>query len=254
MPYQRMNGLYIPESALVIAAHPDDIELACAGTLARWARGGAELVYVLVTSGEAGIEDPSCGREEAMALREAEQRAAAAIVGVQEVVFLREPDGLLAPTLELRRKLVREIRRCRPEVIVCGDPTLFWMGPSLNHPDHRAVAAAALEAAWPTAGRLNVWRELEAEGCYAHGPRHVFVTGVTQEGANFHVDIGLTLEVKLAALRAHVSQMRGSDPSPELHRWATANARGQGMEYAESFRVVTLMNDERWAKTRGRKE
>ena len=117
---------YVPESALVIMAHPDDIEFSCAGTLARWAKAGARIGYVLCTSGDVGIAEPGMTRARAAEIREAETLAAAAVLGVTDVTFLREPDGLLQPTLELRKKLVREIRRFRPEVLVCSDPTVVF--------------------------------------------------------------------------------------------------------------------------------
>jgi len=247
-----MTDFYTPESAMVIAAHPDDIEFACAGTLARWARGGARLCYVLCTSGEAGIDDLAVSREAAAATREAEQRAAAAVVGEVEVVFLRRPDGLLEPTIDLRRSLVREIRRFRPEVVLCGDPALIWMGPTfLNHPDHRAAAAAALDAAWPAAGQVSLFRELADEGLQAHRPRKIYVTGWVQSGADLWVDIGETIEVKIAALRAHASQMSGADPGAFIKNWAAGNAQGKGMTYAECFRAVTLVADDAWAKSKG---
>jgi LmbE family N-acetylglucosaminyl deacetylase len=244
---------YVPASAMVIAAHPDDVEFTCAGTLALWARGGARLCYVLCTSGEAGIETPGVTRERAAEIREAEQQAAAAVVGA-EVVFLRETDGMLQPTLELRKRLIREIRRFRPEVVICGDPTVVWMGPTfLNHPDHRAAASAAMDAAWPAAGQPSLCSELEQEGITAHRPRKLYVTGWAQPGADVWVDIGETLEAKCEALRAHASQMSGSDPGPFIRNWAAGNAQGKGMEYAECFRVVTLVSDEVWERTRGRR-
>ncbi|MES1240099.1 MAG: PIG-L deacetylase family protein [Acidobacteriota bacterium] len=249
-----MSDSYVPESAMVVAAHPDDIEFACAGTLVRWARAGARIVYVLCTSGESGIEDTAVSREQAMEIRETEQRAAAEIAGAAEVVFLREPDGLLEPTIGLRRRLVREVRRHRPEVVICGDPTLLWMGPAfLNHPDHRAAATAAIDAVWPAAGQPNLFREMEEEGLYAHRPRKIYVTGVMQTEADAYVDIGETIEAKLAALRAHRSQMGNGNPEPLLRKWAEENGRARGMAYAESFRVVTLVPDARWEATKGRK-
>jgi LmbE family N-acetylglucosaminyl deacetylase len=243
----------VPESVLVVAAHPDDIEFACAGTLALWARGGSRLRYVLCTSGAAGVDDPAISPERAVEIRESEQRAAAAVLGA-EVEFLGEPDGLLQPTLELRRRLVREIRRFCPEVVVCGDPSLIWMGPSfLNHPDHRAAATAALEAAWPAAGQRNLYPEMDCEGLALHRPRRIYVSGWVVPGADCWVDIGETLEIKLQALRCHASQMAGSDPGPFIRNWAAGNAQGRGMDYAECFRVVTLVPDELWARTRGRR-
>jgi LmbE family N-acetylglucosaminyl deacetylase len=246
-----MSELYMPSSAMAVVAHPDDIEFTCAGTLARWARNGARICYVLCTSGEVGIAQAGMTKEKAASIREAEQRAAAEIAGAQEVVFLGEPDGLLQPTLELRKKIVREIRRFRPEVVVCGDPTIVWSGDDyINHPDHRAAATAALDAVFPAAGQPNLFQELEAEGLQAHKPRKVFVTGWSQ--TDLYVNITETIDIKVAALRAHLSQMGDWDPEPRIKEWAAERGRGKEMPYAEGFRVVTLVSDEDWVKNNGR--
>ena len=246
-----MPELYIPSSVMVVVAHPDDIEFSCAGTLARWAKNGTLVSYVLCTSGEVGIAEAGMTKEKATSIREAEQRVAAQIVGAEEVVFLREPDGLLQPTLELRKKIVREIRRFKPEVVICGDPTIVWAGEDyINHPDHRAAATAALDAIFPAAGQPNLFQELEAEGFTAHKPRKVYVTGWNQ--TDLYINITETIDVKVAALRAHRSQMGDWDPEPRIKEWASERARGKEMAYAESFRVVTLESDEDWAKNNGR--
>lgn len=245
------NHIYIPESALAIVAHPDDIEFGCAGTLARWVRLGARVCYVLCTSGEVGIAEAGMTKARAAEIREAEQREAARIAGAQEVIFLREPDGLLQPTLELRKKLVREIRRFRPEVVVTGDPTIVWAGDSyINHPDHRAAATAAVDAAFPAAGQPNLFEELAEEGLSAHKPRKVFVT--TWGEADQFINIEETIDIKLEALRAHKSQMDDWDPEEMVRTWAAERAKGKEMAYAEGFRVVTLVSDEDWEKTKGR--
>jgi LmbE family N-acetylglucosaminyl deacetylase len=244
-----MSNFYIPESALVVMAHPDDMEFSCAGTMARWAKAGSRIIYVLCTSGEVGISEPDMTKEKAVEIREAEQREAARITGVQEVVFLRESDGLLQPTLELRKKLVREIRRFRPEVVVCGDPTVIFAGETyINHPDHRAAATAALDATFPAAGQPNLFQELEAEGLKAHKPRKVFVSGWGQ--TDLYVNIEETIDIKVAALRAHKSQMRDWDPEPRIKEWASERGKGKEMGYAESFRVITLISDEDWGNLR----
>ncbi len=244
-----MGTFYVPESAMAIVAHPDDIEFSCAGTMARWARAGARICYVLCTSGDVGIAEPGMTRQRATEIREAESMAAAEITGVKEVVFLREPDGMLQPTLELRKRLVREIRRFRPEVVVCSDPTVVWSGNTyINHPDHRAAGTAALDAVFPAAGQPNLFEELEAEGLKAFKPRKVYVMG-WQQTEQF-VNITDTIDVKVAALRAHVSQMNGWDPEPMVKERAAGVARGKEMEYAEAFRVINLMDDETWEKLR----
>jgi LmbE family N-acetylglucosaminyl deacetylase len=245
-----LASFYVPVSAIIIVAHPDDIEFSCAGTLARWAQAGARLCYVVCTSGEVGIAKPGMTKEKAAEIREAEQRTAAAIVGAQEVIFLHEPDGILSPTLELRKKLVREIRRFKPEVVVTGDPTVLWAGEDyINHPDHRAAALAAIDATFPAAGQPNLFQELEQEGIAAHKPRKVFVTGRSQ--SELFVNITDTIDIKIAALRAHKSQMGDWDPEPQIKEWAAERAKGKEMTYAETFRVVTLESDEDWEKSNG---
>lgn len=244
------NHYYVPESALAIVAHPDDIEFSCAGTTARWARAGARIAYLLCTSGDVGIAEPGMTRARATEIREAESRAAAEIAGVRDVIFLREPDGMLEATIALRKRIVREIRRFRPEVILTGDPTVVFSGADyINHPDHRAAAQAALDATFPAAGQPNLFEELAAEGLTAFKPRKVYITA--WDKGDTYVSIDETIDVKVAALRAHKSQMRDWDPEPMIREAAAEAAKGKEMQYAESFRVVTLVDDEAWAKTGG---
>jgi LmbE family N-acetylglucosaminyl deacetylase len=241
---------YLPESAMAIVAHPDDIEFGCAGTLARWAKAGARVSYLLCTSGDVGIAKEGMTRAQAMEIREAEQRAAAAVAGATEVIFLREPDGMVEATLDLRRKLVREIRRFRPEVVITGDPQMLWAGDNyINHPDHRAVALAAVDAIFPAAGQPNLFEELAVEGLTAHKVRKVFINN-WREG-NHYVAIDETIDLKVAALKEHKSQMGDWDVEKNIKQWASERAKGHEMQYAEIFRVVTLESDEDWEKWKG---
>lgn len=242
-----MSEFYVPESAMAIYAHPDDIEFSCAGTIARWAKAGTRISYVLCTSGDVGIAEPGMTRQRATEIREAESRQAAEIAGVHEVVFLHEPDGLLEATLLLRKKLVREIRRFRPEVVVCGDPTVIWAGDDyINHPDHRAAALAALDAVFPAAGQPNLFEELAKEGLQAHKVRKVYAN--TWDQAELYINITETIDIKVNALRAHKSQMGDWDPESQIKEWASERAKGKEMAYAEGYRVVTLVDDEAWSK------
>jgi len=241
---------YVPESAMAIFAHPDDVEFSCVGTLAYWARRGARISYVVSTSGDVGIARQDLTRQQAAAIREAEQQAAAALAGAAEVIFLREPDGMLQATLELRKKLVREIRRFRPEVVFVMDPTLVWAGEGyINHPDHRAAGLAAIDAIFPASGQPNLFQELEAEGLTAHKPRKVF--SLNWRDGDTYISIDETMDLKIAALRAHKSQMDDWDPEPRIKEWAAERAKGHEMRYAEIFRVVTLESDEDWEKHKG---
>ena len=203
----------------------------------------------MCTSGDVGIDEIGMTRERATEIREAEQKEAAKIVGAVEVVFLREPDGMLQPTLELRKKLVREIRRFRPEVVVCGDPTIVWEGNDyINHPDHRAAATAALDAVFPAAGQPNLFEELADEGFTAHKPRKVYVT--SWAGAEYFVNIEDTIDIKVAALKAHKSQMRDWDPVDRIREWVAEKGKGKELAYAEGYRVVTLVDNETWEANR----
>jgi LmbE family N-acetylglucosaminyl deacetylase len=236
---------------MAIVAHPDDIEFSCAGTLALWARAGARVSLVLCTSGDVGIARADITRQQAAALREAEATAAAEIIGAAEIRFLREPDGLLEATLALREKLVREIRRFRPEVVLCGDPTVVWAGNYyINHPDHRAAALAAVDAVFPAAGQPHVFEHLAGEGLEAFKPRKVFVTNWGQ--GDYAVCIDATIDAKVAALKAHASQMGEWDVDKNIREWAAERAKDQAdMTYCELFRVVTLESDADWEKYRG---
>ncbi len=233
------NTTYTPKRVMVIVAHPDDIEFSCSGTIARWVKEGAEACYVLCTSGDVGIAEPGMTKAQAAAIRETEQTAAAAVVGVTNVVYLREPDGMLEATMELRKRLVREIRKFRPDTIICGDPQQLWSGDGyINHPDHRAAALAAVDAIFPAAGQPNLFQELEAEGLSAHKPYKVYVQ--TWDKADVYVNITDTIDLKIAALREHKSQMKDWDPEPRIREWSAERAKGKEMEYAEAYRVITF--------------
>jgi LmbE family N-acetylglucosaminyl deacetylase len=235
------NG--IPESALGIFAHPDDAEFTVAGTVARWAQAGCRVVYALCTNGDVGSNEPSATREQLAIVRRQEQQQACRVLGVQDVVFLGYSDGLLQPTLALRRDLVRTIRQYKPEVVICGDPTVFFYGDDyINHPDHRAAAQAALEAVFPAASMPLVFPELESEGLSPHRVKQVYIWG-SQE-SNLWVDIGETLDRKIEALRQHKSQLGDWDPAERIIHWARERAQGHGMEYAETFRRMVLVRDE----------
>lgn len=240
------NGFFVPERAMVIVAHPDDIEFGSAGTIARWVQEGAEVCYVLCTSGDVGIANTDYTREEVREIREAEQRAAAEVVGVHEVIFLREPDGELENTLALRKKLVREIRRFKPDTVMTLDPTIVFVNDGwINHPDHRAAGGAAIDAVFPACGQPHVFQELEEEGLTAHKVKRVYVSG--WQNPNTYVNITSTMDLKLQALQAHVSQMdemRGQNPDFDVEKmlraWSKERGKGIEMEYAEAYRVIKL--------------
>ena len=235
-----MGGAGLTEVAVVITAHPDDAEFTVAGTVARWVREGKTVVYVICTDGSRGSNDPQVRPEHLVAIRRAEQEAAARILGVEEIVFLGYEDGSLEPTLALRRDLTRAIRRYRPDIVVCPDPTVRYYGDTyLNHPDHRAAGDAALDAVFPSAGTRYIFPELLTEGLEPHKVREVYIRGALSP--NLWVDISDTMELKIAALREHESQVGRVEGWEERVRGrAQQAAAGQGMTYAESFRRITL--------------
>jgi len=229
--------------ALVIMAHPDDAEFGCAGTVAAWVREGWEVSYVVCTDASGGGADDAtdvgpAARARITATRKAEQRAAGAILGLRDVVFLDYPDGRLEPTLELRRDLVRLLRRFRPQRVIVPSPERVWT-PTYSiprhHPDHLAVGAAALAALYPAAQNPWDFPELLAEGLPPHKVREFYIVGGPLP--NHAVDIGATLDLKLAALRAHDSQL-GTDidaMAERLRGWAAETGAAHGLEYAEVF-------------------
>jgi len=231
------NG--VPTSAMVITAHPDDAEFTMAGTVALWAKAGCRIVYVLCTDGNVGSHEQGMTRERLAEIRRAEQRAACAILGVSEVIFLGHDDGQLQPTLELRRELVGVIRQHRPEVVLTGDPTMLFAGDGyINHPDHRAASQAAIDAIAPSITVPLLWPETGA----AHRVRKLYVHGTDQ--ANEWLDIGETIGLKIAALKQHASQMGDWDPTDMIKQWAAETGKPKGIAYAENYRVFTLVRDD----------
>jgi LmbE family N-acetylglucosaminyl deacetylase len=227
---------------LSIHAHPDDQEFTIAGTLAKWARAGSEVVTVCLTRGEAGSNRSTPAdmtRERLAKIREEEQRAACRVLGIAEVVFLDHADGVLQPTMEMRRELTRLVRRHRPDAVVCGDPTVRFYGTRyMNHPDHRVAADVALDAVFPSAETRFIFPELLDEGLAPHHVSAVWLFG--SERANTFVNIAATLDLKIRALREHRSQMGDWDPAPMVRGWAREQGRRRKLRAAESFLRMVL--------------
>jgi LmbE family N-acetylglucosaminyl deacetylase len=228
---------------LGIFAHPDDSEFSCGGAAALWADAGAQITYVIITNGAAGSNDPNQDLAELVRIREAEQRAACAVLGVQEVIFLGYADGTLQPTIELRRELTRIIRQLKPDRVLTGDPTAVFYGTEyINHPDHRAAAEAALYAVFPSAVTRPIFPELLAEGYEPHQVKEVYISGDDAHN-NTHVDISSTLERKIEALRCHKSQLDPGD-GKWIRDWAAESGKVVNLPFAEGFRVMKLVSEE----------
>ncbi|MBI3537305.1 MAG: PIG-L family deacetylase [Chloroflexi bacterium] len=245
-----------PSRVMVVHAHPDDQEFTVAGTLAKWARAGSEIISVIITSGDAGSNEktnPTMTKEKLAPLREAEQRAANRVLGVHETIFLRYPDGELEPTLQLRRDLTRLIRKYKPDAVLSGDPTVRFYGNNyLNHPDHRAAANATLDAVFPSAGTRFIFTELLAEGLEPHNVKWVFIHGA--EKPDVWIDISETIEIKIQALQQHATQIGGWDVAKEMRAWAEEEGKAHELKYAEAFRLMVLVEekkDEQGAEAKG---
>jgi LmbE family N-acetylglucosaminyl deacetylase len=230
------------EVVAVFGAHPDDLDWSCAGTAAAWARAGREVYYVLTTSGESG-EDHQRGLvlppEEMAEIREAEQHLAATILGVKEVLFMRQRDGRLEPSLAFRDQIVNVLRRLKPHIVISMDPA-HWSFDNfyLYHPDHRATALAVYDAIYPAAGTATYTPDPD-QGLPPHKVRQVFFSASAQP--NIHVDITETIELKVQALTSHRSQLTEPEALARIIREnAAKNGAKVGCRYAERFRRMEV--------------
>jgi LmbE family N-acetylglucosaminyl deacetylase len=229
---------------MVVAAHPDDAEFGPAATAARWIDAGSVGWLVCCTSGDQGGEDHAADPLALAATREAEQCAAAEIVGYAGVTFLHQPDGAVANDLPLREHLVREIRSFRPDAVLTHDPeVLFYGGGGVNHTDHRAVGIAAVDAVFPAARNPMAFPSLARDGLVPQKVRRLYLFWPTRPDT--WVDVTATLDRRLAALRCHESQLRHPERLDErIRAWAAEEGEPIGAAAGEAFRLVVLDDDE----------
>jgi LmbE family N-acetylglucosaminyl deacetylase len=228
------------ERALAIVAHPDDVDFGMAGTIATLTSHGVEVTYCLVTSGDAGGDELVMEKEARARLREEEQRAAAACVGVSELIFLGYPDGMVEPTLALRRDLARVIRRTRPDVVLTQSPERNYDRIYASHPDHLATGEAALRAVYPDSRNPHAFPALlNDEGLAPHKVTRVWVGG---NNPTMVVDTTASIDKKIEALKQHKSQVGdGSHLDALIREWGATVARNAGLpkgRTAEAFRVL----------------
>jgi LmbE family N-acetylglucosaminyl deacetylase len=226
---------------LAVAAHPDDIDFGSGGTIANLVAEGWDVVYCLVTDGDAGGFDPAVDRHDIPAIRRAEQTEAARLLGVSELHWLGHPDGRVSVSLELRRDLARVIRVVRPERVICPNPQRSWVSVYASHPDHMAVGEATLRAIYPDARNPFAFPELAAAGLEAHSVSEVWVGGVPDP--DLVLDVTDHYQAKLAALRAHVSQETDSNGQlePRMQAWMGGTAKAGGLaegRLAEAYRTM----------------
>jgi len=235
-----MSEPSMPDRVLVVVAHPDDVDFGAAGTVARWTDEGLDVVYCIVTDGEAGGSDRSVARADMAALRREEQTAAAKVLGVTELHFLGHPDGRLQPTLDLRRDISRVIRAVQPTRVLTQSPERNFQRIYASHPDHLAAGEATLCAVYPDARNPFSFPELLDEGLEPWTVPEVWMMVGTAH-TNW-VDITDTFDRKVDALRAHVSQTSHMENLAEFLRgWGAAQAEAGGLaagRLAEGFQVI----------------
>jgi len=230
------------ERALVVVAHPDDVDFGAGGTIATWVDARIEVSYCMITDGDAGGFDPQVPREQIGGIRQAEQRAAAKELGVEDVVFLGYPDGRLEGSVALRRDITRVIRQRRPQRVLAQSPERNWDRIYASHPDHLAAGEATVSAVYPDARNSFAHPELAADGMEAWTVSELWVMGGAGGTVNRYIDVTDVFDRKLAALRAHLSQTGHMDDLEGMLRgWLGLNAAGGGLpegRLAEAFRVM----------------
>jgi len=239
-PLERHELISPLERALVVISHPDDGEFGAAPTIAQLTAAGVRVDYVVTTDGGKGTEDPAVTPEELSATRVAEQRAAADILGVSEIVHLNYPDGYLVPSLDLRRDITRQIRRFRPDLVITQNPQRrLDHNPFIGHPDHLATGEATLAAVYPAArDHLNfpeLWRD---EQLAPWKVRQVLLTGV--EEPNLWLDIADTFEIGMRAILAHASQVDPETIEDRMREGARLVGEPQGIGLAQAFASIIL--------------
>ena len=229
------------ERVLVVNAHPDDSDFGAAGTIAQWVEKGIQVSYLLCTNGDQGGENSRFTKEEMPLVRQREQREAGAAIGVTDITFLNYVDGHLEPTLTLRKDIVRQIRRVRPDRIVCQSPERNWERIGASHPDHLAAGEATIQAVYPDARNPFAFTDLlDIEKLEPYRVKEVWMMGFSHP--DHFVDITDTFDRKMAALHAHVSQTSHIENLEEMIReWGQRNADMGGLpdgRIAEAFKIV----------------
>jgi LmbE family N-acetylglucosaminyl deacetylase len=233
-----------PTVVLGIAAHPDDLDYTAAGTMAAFAKQGAQVYYLILTDGGKGSEDRTMTPEKLRDIRREEQRAAAKILGVRDIFFLDYPDGTLENTLAVKRDIVKVIRQVKPDVVVGIDPSVLYSPEYklVNHPDHLAAGMATLAAVYPLARDHMIFPELLEQGFEPHKTPTLLLMSfdLDPERANYAVDISNTLDQKLQTADAHATQFDAEAIKPILTSMARQAGTKFGYTYAEPFVRVDM--------------
>ncbi len=230
-----------PQIVLGVAAHPDDLDFGAAGTVAKWAKQGSEVYYLILTDGSKGSADRNISASELIKIRRAEQRAAAEILGVKKVFFCDYEDGCLECCEAVKVDITRCIRKIKPDVVVTMDPTMVYVAETgfVNHPDHRAAGQSTLDAVFPLARDHLSYPELIKEGLEPHISPTLML--INFERQNWFEDVSSTINTKMKALAAHQSQMPSMEATKKLMRNLAENeGKKCNCDYAEGFMRIDV--------------
>lgn len=227
------------KNVLVIMAHPDDPDISCGGTAILMAQAGIHVHYMILTNGDKGNHNPEITHNQLVLMRKEEQRNAARVSGVKQVLFMGEEDGFLAPTRALRERVTRIIRALQPEIVICPDPTRYFYGEGyINHPDHRNAGLVALEAIFPAADNMMFFPRMLDEGFQPHKIQQLYLTNFDQ--GNTRVDVTAVIETKIDAILCHKSQFAEREKQATrrwMERWGKENEDGTRTHW-EQFQVM----------------
>jgi len=225
-----------PSIVLGVAAHPDDLDFGSSATMAKFAHDGAKIYYLILTDGGKGSEDANLTSEELTQIRRREQTAALKLIGGQEATFLDYPDSGLEITMDLKKDIVMEIRRLKPDVVVTMDPSVLYSQTRgfINHPDHRAAGQATLDAVFPLSRDHLTFPELYKNGLKPHKVKTILLTNFDRQ--NYYVDVTETLDLKWQAIKAHISQVKDFEQIQQnFMKFAELSGKKAGYKYAEGF-------------------
>jgi len=232
---------------LVVVAHPDDADFGAAGTMALASKQGAQIHYLIATKGQRGSDDEKMTEKEISEIREKEQKNAAKILGIEKVIFMNYRDGELEADLDLKEKIVRFLKKFRPDYVFTMDPAHFYyQRPNfdfdlVNHPDHRAIGEAVIDACYPLVRTSLFFPKHLKHGLRPHKVTKIFLFSFLPAKIGYLIDITKTIDLKILALSEHKSQ---SGNSKEVHKWIKIGARKVGKiakcKYAEAFTLIRI--------------
>lgn len=228
---------------LAVGAHPDDIDIGCSGTVAKYVQEGSDVYYLILTDGSKGSEDTKISNQKLIKLRKEEQQKAADILGVKKVIFLNFIDGELENSTALRKQIVKIIRKIKPNTVICWDPTFYYDETRMfvNHPDHRVAGEATMDCVYPFARNARTFPELLKQGLAPHVVEELLLFNFGK--ANYFIDITSTIDQKIAALSCHKSQFTDIEKFAQRMKEFSKTLGQQAkpkLKFAEGFVRITL--------------